>query len=221
MRRIILTISFLLLIGSVYVINSQTLNIGLKTEKDCNTEIFYTTIQLFADSGNVFQIGTSSIMLSFNSDAISFNNYQALHFNGIDQCGGIGNQAWDGHRTDSASFPNQFHLVLSLSDTNFSCPVITALDTISIGIISFDILQQGANPSIFFDTSMTWFNSDIPNNGTGLLSLGAYTSVDSLGILLCDCSGEGTACDDNNVLTANDMYDSYCNCYLCLNHHIL
>ncbi len=213
MKRIILAISFFLFTGSVYLLHSQTLNIALSFEKDCNSEIFYATIQLYTDSGSTFQIGTSSIALSFNKDAISFNNYQALHFNGIDQCAGIGIEAWDIHKVDTVSFNNQFHLVLSLSDTNFSCPTISYLDTINIGIISFNILQQGANPSIYFDTSMTWFNSDIPNDGSGLLSIGSYSPIDSIGILLCDCSGEGTACDDNNVLTVNDVYDSYCNCF--------
>ena len=213
MRRIILTIIFLLFAGSVFILQSQTLNIGLKTDKDCNAESFYTTIQLYCDSGNYFQIGTSSIELIFNSDAISFSDYQALHFDSTDQCGGIGNLAWLDHRVDTVSFSNQFHLVLSLNDTNLSCPVISYLDTISIGTISFNILQQGANPSIYFDTSMTWFNSNIPNNGAGLLTLGSYTPVDSLGILLCDCPGEGMPCDDNNVLTVNDTYNSFCDCF--------
>ena len=197
------------LLNSIY---SQALNIGFKTEKDCNTDVFYTTIQLYLDTTSTMQIGNSSILFSFNSDAIIYKDYQALHFNGSDYCAGAGATSWDVHKVDEVSFSDQFHLLLSLLDTNFSCPSISNLDTIDIGIISFDIIQQGANPFIYVDTTMTWFNSDIPNSGAAMITLGYIAFIDSAGVLLCDCPGEGQPCDDNNVLTVNDEYNNYCIC---------
>ncbi|MEA3444502.1 MAG: CBM35 domain-containing protein, partial [Bacteroidota bacterium] len=213
MKKIILAISVLLVAGALHFSFGQALNINLKAEKDCNTKIFSATIQLYIDTGSNLKIGNSSILLSFNDDALIFNSYQALHFNGSDQCAGIGISAWDVHKFDDVSYPDQFHLALSLADTNFSCPVISYPDTIDVGIIYFDIVQQGANPFVYIDTGATWFNSDIPNNGSGMLTTGNIASIDTAGILLCDCPGMGEPCDDNNVLTVDDKYDNYCNCF--------
>ncbi len=198
----------LLLFG--YAAFGQSVDLSLLPQKDCDNYSYCVDIQVQSTQGSGdIQLGTSSIMLDFNPAALFLNNYQSASFSAGAVCG---INVWDEQQYDAFSLPGRFNLTLSLADKAGSCPVVTELEAITIGTLCFDILQQGGNPSLAFDLQNTRFNTNQPDDGTNIISIANATSIDAGDLLACDCQGEGTPCDDQNVYTINDLFDINCQC---------
>lgn len=185
---------------------AQNAELHFSPSLQCGTYEYCADIQLNANTGS-FSLGTSSLLLSYNTDALVFNDYQAMGFDSLATCSG----AWSPQQYDLDEATGEFSLTMKLLNPNSSCITIdTAPQT--IGTICFDIIQQGASPDLRFDANNTHLNRNTPDNGTNAISITTLDSVTTTGELACDCPSAGAACDDNNVFTTNDQFDLNCNC---------
>ncbi|MEM6634175.1 MAG: PKD domain-containing protein, partial [Bacteroidota bacterium] len=162
---------------------------------DCENNTLYTTLQIRAANGQVFKIGTSSILLKFNESALQFQNYQSLSFDGSDRCIAGIVEAWDQHSYNVISFPGLFNLTMLLNTEQFSCPEITQNEWISIGTLEFSIKDERLSPEILFDRLNTNFNFDEPNDGSVQVGKGEFTGFTG-NVLSCspsDCQSTNLA----------------------------
>jgi hypothetical protein len=197
-----------------YQLPAQGIDLQLKAERDCDNGTYCVTLSIQGKTGSdPFEIGASALLLQYNPGAVAFQSYTPGRFDGSDNCGTSGSSsAWEAHQYDAYSHPGLFNLVLFLSENDNSCPTILDTEPIAIGTLCFDILQQGGNPDIRFEPQHTHFNKNNPNDGTAAIPVSAFGSIDAADVLACDCPGAGVPCDDQNVYTTNDQYDTYCNC---------
>ncbi len=202
-----LFVLFILLVAQT--VYGQSIDLNLEDQKSCEDNSYCVTLQLKGTTGSdAFEIGTSSMLLSYDPNVISFRNYTPLQFNNT-SCSPSG---WASHQIDGISLPGKLDLTLTLENNNNSCPSIGDVSFVDIGTVCFDILQEGAIPNISFDLNHTHFNRNLPDNGTNSIVVANASTLDLEGVLLCNCLGAGNSCDDNNVYTVNDQFDTYCDC---------
>ncbi|MCI4649108.1 T9SS type A sorting domain-containing protein [Phaeodactylibacter sp.] len=201
-----------ILLFSSLALSAQGVTLSLQGSKDCDLNRYCVEILLRADTDEVLEIGTSSLLLEYNADALAFHNYTPGRFNGDDDCTSTGINAWATHEYDAYSKPGFFNLTLLLDQDGESCPSVLYHAPVNIGVICFDVLQQGGDPSLVFDENHTHFNSADPNNGLGAIPVVDYPVLIGETDLACDCPGAGLPCDDHNVYTVEDRYDTDCNC---------
>jgi Ethanolamine utilization protein EutJ (predicted chaperonin) len=204
MNKILSIILVLISIGFYQTANAQA-ELGLSSNLQCGTHTYCIDIELKANNGS-FQLGTSSLLLRYNKDALTFSNYTAAEFSNFSTCVG----AWSPQQFDLDADKGEFSLTMKLLDPNSSCAVSTS--TKIIGTLCFTIRQQGASPDISFDSDFTHLNTNIPDNGINALTINNLDSIVATGVLACDCPGVGLACNDNNGFTTNDQFDINCNC---------
>ena len=189
------------------LMSGQSVDLQLSPKKQCEENEYCINIKVKSNEVMLgVQLGTASLLMNYNQEALAFKQYFSKNFH-EKSC-----SAWDVHDYDAVSHPGQFNLTLSLLDENNSCPVILPGESVEVGKICFDIVQQGANPEVAFDANLTQINSDQPNNGTAPLIINDAETINGLNLLACDCPGEGVSCDDQNVYTINDQFDVECNC---------
>ncbi len=203
MKRIITSIFSIFFFAAA--LNSQGIELGLNAAKNCNDHTFCTTIEVQSDSDPIY-IGTSSMLLTFDERVLAFKNYISENFDGSGPCTG-----WSPQRFDAISRKGELEITLVLENNGNACPTIGS-DPVSVGIVCFDIVQQGASPNIQYDLDHTQFNRDTPDDGTDAITISGAVSIDEINVLVCDCAGEGATCDDDNIYTVNDKFDVYCNC---------
>ena len=201
----LLYIIFLILIGFLQNANAQA-ELNLASNLQCGTYTYCVAITMKATNGS-FQLGTSSILLNYNTDALTFQSYTAVEFDSSSNCTG----AWSAQQVDVDAETGEFSLTMKLLNSSSSC---IAIDTVTkiVGTVCFTIEQQGGNPDISFNMLHTNLNSYNPDNGTNSIAISNFDSIMIVGELACDCSGPGNSCDDNNVFTTNDIYDINCDC---------
>lgn len=157
-------------------------------------------------------MGTSSLLLTYNAEALVFHNYEPLAYNGGQDCVDGAMSPWSAHEFDAYSHPGQFSLTLLLNDDMPPCLEMDEAATVTLGTICFDVRQQGGDPIIAFAAAHTAFNRQTPNDGNAPLTVSNWPALSGAGTLACDCPGAGAVCDDQNVYTVNDQYDNNCNC---------
>ncbi|MEO1260363.1 MAG: carbohydrate-binding protein [Bacteroidota bacterium] len=208
MKKYTLFICFFILCVASNQLLAQSVDLLLSPKKQCDEKEYCLTLKVKSNEPMLgIQLGTASLLMTYNQAALSFRHYFSKNLN-EKSCSG----AWDMHDYDAVSHPGQFNLTLSLLDESNSCPVIMPGQSIEVGKICFGIVQQGANPEIAFDANLTQINSDQPNNGTAPVFINDMEAINGLNLLVCDCPGEGSPCDDQNVYTTNDQFDVSCNC---------
>ncbi len=188
---------------------SQNIELGLSPELNCGETTYCATVLVRAKEVTGFELGTSSILLTYDKDVLAFKNYTSLQFHDGAICNGV--NAWAPHQYDANSRAGEFEVTLNLWDNDNACPTLKEGEY-EVGIICFDILRQGSAPNIAFDPTHTQFNQAQPDDGSGSITITKYDALNDVGTLACDCPGEGTPCDDNNVYTVNDTYDVFCSC---------
>ena len=211
-RTIILNTLLVFSLFTSGLLQGQSVSLQLQAEKDCNLYRFCTDIILESESGTPIQMGTSSLLLNYNAEALVFHHYTPLAYNGGADCLDGAMSPWSAHEFDAYSQPGQFSLTLLLNDAMPYCSEVDEATAITIGTVCFDVRQQGSDPGLQFDSVNTSFNSHSANNGTAPLSITNWGAVAGAGSLACDCPGEGAPCDDQNVYTVNDKFDNNCNC---------
>jgi hypothetical protein len=213
MKRPIL--SYLGILFSFLLMNnllSQSVELSLDADKDCQQSTYCVDILIKAANGSsAFQLGSSSMLLNYNPEALTFKSYLPAFFDKNSSCGS--SAPWREQRYDATSHTGAFSLVLSLEEVQTSCPELSGFLSLPIGTICFDVLQQGGNPNIQFDLDHTHFNlALVGDDGTLFAPVSSAEVISAADVLACDCPGAGIACDDGNVYTTNDQYDIDCNC---------
>ena len=211
MKRIIYLFIIGLSLGQM--LTAQGLELKLEGLKYCDESSYCVDLKLQAPAlSNPTGIGTSSILLNYNANALSFQSYTPAQYDPSSPCNGSSGSAWEVHQYDAYSHPGQFNLVLYLSDEDADCTNTIGGTPVKVGSICFDIKQQGGNPSFEFDMEHTHFNSQSTNDGNNPVAVTNIEIVNAPDLLACDCPGEGEACDDQNVYTVDDKYDLNCIC---------
>ncbi|MEN0007002.1 MAG: hypothetical protein AAF798_22815, partial [Bacteroidota bacterium] len=127
MKRIhSILIALVLLFG--HQLGAQSIDLQLNTNKNCDQTTFCVDIQVQATSGSsAFELGASSVLLSYNPAALAFKYYSADQFSSMTNCGAGGSTSgWATHQFDAYSHPGLFNLVLYLNEGAASCPTILA-----------------------------------------------------------------------------------------------
>ncbi len=148
------------------------IQLRFETTEACDSS-FDATIQIKSNQlDSILQIGTSSILVEYNEQALGFVNYTSLNFDGSDSCALEMFPAWEGHAYD-ATVLGKFNLVYSLSNSllEFSCPEINGTEWIDVGKITFQLIDNAQDLMLGFssDPSTVIFNSNIPNDGTNAI----------------------------------------------------
>jgi len=189
--------SFLLLVSIVTIegIFAQTIDLQLAGKQDCSTNTYCVSIQAQTNA-NELNIGTSSIFLQYNTDALSYFNYTSTHFDGSDQCIQNMATAWDVQTYDATSAPGYFNVTMTLLTNKFSCPAIQQ-EAVEIGVICFNIVDDQASPAIKVIKNNTGFNSSTPNTGAKLIPIGEVSQIMDRKVLQC-VTTQTTDCDYAN-----------------------
>ena len=184
---------FYLLLLSICV-SAQQADLYLLGEMDCTDNSYCVSIGIKSDS-DIFEIGTSSVFVNYNKDALQFTSYSSTSFNGADLCITDIASAWDVQTFDGTSVAGDFNLTMTLLSNTFSCPSIG--DTYQeIGVICFNVLDNTLDPDVNINPSNTQFNSALNNDGSNPINMG-----------MVDISGvNNIQCDIVDVNT----YDSNC-----------
>ncbi|MEM6318549.1 MAG: Ig-like domain-containing protein [Bacteroidota bacterium] len=152
---------------------------------DCAANSYCVDIQAKAQQED-FTIGTSSIMVNYNSDALEFANYTSVHFDEQETCIGGQMSPWDVHKIDGTSVGGKFCLTTTLNTAGASCPEITTTKWETIGNICFDVMDNTLSPDLTFDATNTHFNSASTNDGTALIQHGQLNGITKAEALFCE-----------------------------------
>jgi len=180
--------SFFLLVSIVTIegLFAQTIDLRLEGKQDCGNNTYCVSIK--AQTGaNELTIGTSSIFLQYNTDALSYFNYTSSHFDGGDQCIQGVATAWDVQTYDATSAPGYFNVTMTLLTNQFSCPPIQK-EAVEIGVICFNVLDAQQSPDIEILKNNTSFNSSEPNTGAQLINIGQVEQITDAKALQCETS---------------------------------
>ena len=161
---------------------------------DCQANTYCLTLQAKAQQED-FTIGTSSVMVNYDPDALEFASYNAYQFDEEETCIGGTTSPWDAHKFDGTSVPGKFCLTMTLL-ADVSCPEITTEEWEDIGLICFDIMNNDTTPGIKFDSVNTHFNSSTPNDGTRPIGLGTLHGIDT---------DEALTCEGNTIISTNEV----------------
>ena len=168
----------------------------LKPALNCNSNSYCVAIQTKAQ-GSGFTIGTSSIILKYNEQAIEFDTYQSLQFDENETCIGGTSSPWAA-QSYNANVGGVFSLVMTLNG-NTSCPEITNDQWEDIGTVCFDIKNQTVSPNLTFDNANIHFNSSESNDGSNQVELGNLSNIINPEALSCQQINTG---GDNVSLNA-------------------
>lgn len=138
---------------------------------DCQAGTFEARLQIRALGADPVQIGTSSIYLTYNPQAIQFEGYQSENF---DQKGSCfqGVSAYTPHLYDGLSKPGAFNLTMVLNQAGKGCPEVTQDAWVDVGVVSFRIADPRQAPELAFRREHTHFNHHEFNDGTHELRKG-------------------------------------------------
>ncbi len=210
MKKLSTLLLLLFIFFNPYQSIGQDFDLQFSTSKDCDADAYCATLQIKSASSS-FLIGTSSIFVKYNEAALGFSTYESLRFNGVDFCIADVAPAWDEHTYDGTSIPGSFNLTLEIPSNSFSCPSIES-DWIDIGKLCFAVTDASQTSNLSFDVANTNFNSSEPNDGSNAVGKGTLSSLDESLSCAAACPTAGTACDDGNASTENDIEDGNCNC---------
>ena len=200
---------FLLLgvICSLHVFGQDSVEIQLvESALDCDNSSVCVSIQIQAETDS-FLIGTSSIFLSFNENALVFDSYTSSHFDGSDDCLLDVAQAWGAQGFNASDM--SLNITASLNVFAYSCPVIDNATWVEFGVACFDILDENANPEVVVNVNNTSFNRHSPNTGEQAISVSNVQNFSDNGLLSCGSSTvlgctDALACNFNAAATDDD-----------------
>ncbi len=166
---------------------SQSIELRLENNPNCEKTSFCSKLQVKSKSGHESILGTSSIYISFDKQVVNFLSYQSLNFDENSTCSNNDSEPlWYPHAftEDTDNGLLLIGLVLNPDRSTSGCPSITDQTWIDIGQICFEILSTDASPNIEFITSftpigksITHVNSFSSNDGTNSLVLSSLTGI--------------------------------------------
>ena len=171
------------------------IDLRMRPELDCQANTYCLTLQAKGQQTD-FTIGTSSIMVNYDPNALEFANYTSIQFDESETCIGGVMSPWDEQKSDGTSVPGKFCLTMTLLTDSISCPEITTEEWEDIGVLCFDIMNNDTTPDVKFDAVNTHFNSSSPNDGTRPITLGTLHGIDT---------DEALACEGNTIVASNEL----------------
>ena len=131
------------------------------------------SIEVKASSGTV-QLGTSSLLLSYDPNVIEFVDYEAQNFDNSTVCP---DNKWIAQSMDGTSRPGSFNVTMHLEDPSSSCPSI-GQEWIKIGTFFCNILQKSGDPRFSIPEEFAIFNDRTPNDGSVFYQRGNVNIID-------------------------------------------
>jgi len=168
---------------SVPTITSE-IDLRFRPRLDCDSNTYCVILQGKGQQEDFF-IGTSSIMVNYNSDALEFSGYTSTQFDQNTDCTGGNLTLWDDHKFDGSSVAGKFCLTMTLNGEGVSCPEITTTEWEDFGVLCFDIMDNQSAPKLTFEAKNTHFNSATNNDGSTPISLGQLGEVMMEDALVC------------------------------------
>ncbi len=168
---------------SVPEITSE-IDLRFRPRLDCDSNTYCVILQGKGQQEDFF-IGTSSIMVNYNADALEFSGYTSTQFDKDTDCTGGNMELWDDHKFDGSSVPGKFCLTMTLNGEGVSCPEITTAAWEDFGVLCFDIMDNDASPKLTFEANNTHFNSATNNDGSTQIALGQLGTVAMDDVLAC------------------------------------
>ena len=92
-----------------------------------------------------------------------------------------------------------------LNTEDFGCPTITQEEWISIGRLSFNILDESGDPDMQFDTTSTNFNIEQPNDGSLRVQNGDFAGLSGN---IVSCSTPGDCSSPQNLALGKEAMQS-------------
>lgn len=167
---------------------AQEIDLILDGQLDCATQNYCVSIQLKSPDKEL-SIGTSSIFLKYNTEALSFLEYTSKQFDGSSQCIQEVASAWDIQSYDAKSAPGFFNLTMTLISNDFSCPKVHT-EAVEVGVICFEVVDDKKNPGIKTIKHNTSFNSSDPNTGANLIEVKEAIAINGPKELQCKGADE-------------------------------
>jgi len=163
---------------------AQTADLRLEGRFECADSTYCVNIQV-KPQNQAFQIGNSSIYLTYEPQVLTFNTYQSIYWDEQTECENNNSYPWYPHSFDATSTPGQLNITISLDpDFDQVCAPLEPNNWKTIGTICFDVTTTQFQPDIQFSTqptpqglSATAFNTLPSNNGTQLTKSGDFQGV--------------------------------------------
>ncbi len=188
MQHLLLLLSLFLLSISCFAQLTDQVTYDLKFDEiQCTPTSFCFEIQVKGAAGEGdFVIGSYTIALTYNTDAIRQPTYNPINFYNTTQDGGTAQECeivagivYAPFELTSNSYSETVNPatwnVTSLLDTYFDgyeCPVVDDTTWMPFGQVCFDIIDPNEEVNISFDTGLTILNKsdDTPSHIPGILS---------------------------------------------------
>ncbi len=178
--------STLLLLISVSIFSQEytgTYNLQFGNESfNAENELLCLTIQIAANDSTFFNIGTSSILFTYNTEALTYASYTPINFNGNIGCYD-GVTFWQQQQWDATSVPGMFNLTLTFNGDNalVNCPIV-GNTWVDIGEVCFYVNDFSQDQELVFSSEDTNFNNVYPNNGTNPIEQGTVEGFNNASI---------------------------------------
>ncbi len=151
------TLFFALLFGT-FALNAQQAKVFFDTNVDCLNNQYCATVKIEAINETEYEVGTSSILMQYNKDALTFASYTSHNFDKTSTCE-LGNEnisLYDEHAYD-ALVPGLLNTTMTLTIPGYGCPTVSK-DAVDVATVCFDIKEMGANSGLRFHNRHTNFN---------------------------------------------------------------
>ncbi len=183
---------------------AEEIDLILDGQLDCATQNYCVSIQL-QSADQELSIGTSSIFLKYNTEALSFLEYTSKQFDGSSQCIQDVASAWDIQTYDAKSAPGFFNLTMTLVSNDFSCPKVYK-ETVEVGVICFNVVDDKKNPGIKVINNNTSFNSSTSNNGANLIKVKKTSSINGLKELQCEGADQSDCASKKELWKETEIF---------------
>ncbi len=185
-----LLVALLICTASSY---AQQAKLFFDTNVDCLTDKYCATIKLKAVNNTEFSVGTSSILINYNKEALAFSSYESHNFdeNTVMALEGTTATLYDAHAVDFQSVPGYINTTMTLTIPGFGQPMIGSNNAVDVATVCFDILEKGANSELRFHSKHTSFDKGSTADIQLIESLDLLHAQEKL-----DCMQAATSIDD-------------------------
>lgn len=185
---------FMALVVTSLSLEAQQAKVFFDTNVDCLNNTYCATIKTQAINETEFAVGTSSILLNYNKEALEFVSYESHNFNEktTGQFGSETINLYDEHAYD-ALIPGLLNTTMTLTIPGFGEPTVKSNQAMDVATVCFDIKEMGANSGLKFHHKHTNFNKG------GTADIQVIESMDMIHAqetIECENSAAVTSVDD-------------------------
>lgn len=136
-------------------LSEEGLQLSLNNKTVETTELC-TDINIASLQSDAVNIGTSSIFLEYNPEALSFNSYESKAFDKADHCEDYPFSIYSDHNY-YAAHKGAVNITISTRSQTMKCAPICE-EPITVGTVCFQVLDDKKPNNIRFNESYTSFN---------------------------------------------------------------